>query len=153
MISIVNLHRRYRIDEALARRIVLRTLHHLGKPASTDIEIVFLDDRAMRRFNRLYKKHDRFTDVLSFRLDGKEFGVRNFLGEILISVDRAKHNSVVFERPFSEELVRYAIHGVLHLFGYDDESRADKAVMYSAENRVLGSICAKEDLSKVLTRL
>lgn len=152
MVSIVNLHKRYRVNEALAGRIILKTLRRLKKPASTDIEVVFLDDRAMRKMNRLYKRHDRFTDVLSFSLDGRPFGVRKSIGEILISVDRARANSVTFNRPVTEELVRYMVHGILHLFGYNDKRRAERAGMSKAENGILEYLCTKEDLSRVLTR-
>lgn len=152
MISIVNLHRRYRIDEKLGKRLILRTLRRLKKPTSTDIEVVFLDDGAMKRFNRIYKKQDRFTDVLSFSLDGRPKALRKSLGEILISVDRARANSVTFDAPVTEELVRYMIHGVLHLFGYNDKRRAERAGMSKAENGILGYLCTKEDLSRVLTR-
>ncbi len=152
MVNIVNLHRRCRINEKLAKKVILRILRRLGKPASTDIEVVFLDDRAIRKMNRLYKKHDRFTDVRSFRLDGRQFGVRKFLGEILISVDRARANGITFGAPVTEELIRYMVHGVLHLFGYDDEKRAERIRMSGKENRILEYLCTKEDLSKVLTR-
>ena len=152
MVSIVDLHGRYRVRKKVAERIIRLTLRRLKKPDSTDIEVVFLDDRAMRKMNRIYKKSDRFTDVLSFRLDGRQFGIRKFLGEILISVDRAKANSFVFGRPVTEELVLYMVHGALHLFGYNDEKRAERARMSRAENRMLEYLCTKEDLSKVLTR-
>ena len=150
-VTIANLHRHYRINEKLAERIIRKILRRLKKSSPAAIEVVFLDDRAMRRMNRIYKKSDRFTDVLSFRLDGRQFGIKKLLGSILISIDRAKANSVLFGRPFTEELVRYMAHGVLHLFGYDDGKSSDKARMAGAENRLLEYLCRKEDLSKVLT--
>jgi len=151
-VEIADLNGRCRINKRLVERIVRRTAGRLKKFYPVAIEIAFVSDRAMRRFNRIYKKHDRFTDVLSFRIDAREFGLKNFVGQIIISADRARANAKSFGNAIGRELALYIVHGVLHLAGYNDIRPSDRVRMRMAEKKILEHICTKEDLSKVLTR-
>ncbi|MDP2912994.1 MAG: rRNA maturation RNase YbeY [Candidatus Omnitrophota bacterium] len=165
-IEILNLNRAFRINEKFLKKIVLEILAYIKKTGSVEIEIVFLDDRAIRVFNKKYKGRNASTDVLSFKLGVAEFGRRpsaslgtspeivegrRFLGEILISSETAFANSKVFGTEFYEELVLYVIHGILHLFGYDDKSAKDKIKMSKEEEKLLGFLCKRQKLSEVLT--
>ena len=64
----------------------------------------------------------------------------------------ALRNSRVFNMPLEKELVLYVIHGILHLFGYDDEKPKERLRMFRKQDSVLETLCAKISLSKVLTR-
>lgn len=143
MILVKNLNKRYKINEGTIKKIAVRILKYIKRPINTELEIIFLSDNAIKSINRRYKKRDRPTDVLSFSLDS--------LGEIFISLDTALSNSRVYKTEFPEEAVRYVIHGILHLFGYDDESPKARSRMSAKEDRILKSLCEKEDLSRVLT--
>ncbi|MBI5123805.1 MAG: rRNA maturation RNase YbeY [Candidatus Omnitrophica bacterium] len=151
-IKVLNLNESYSLCEDFIKKIVLFVLNFLKKPQEIDLEIIFLDDDSIRRLNKRYKRKDLPTDVLSFKIDRREFGVDEFLGEILISADRAFHNAKIFESSFERELALYVIHGILHLLGYDDEKNKDRVVMRKIEQEILCHLCGKEDLSKVLTR-
>jgi probable rRNA maturation factor len=150
-IIVRNLNKRYKLSGRFVKKLTLETLKALKKPVDTNLEIVFLSDPAMRLYNKRYKGSDRFTDVLSFRIEGPELGAGEFLGEILISSDRAKANSKSFNTIFEEELVRYVIHGILHLFGYDDITRPERSRMSEKETEVLKCLCKEQNLSRVLT--
>ncbi len=142
-ITVTNSHKRYKINERLIKKITEEILRELKEPANKELEIVFMDDRSIKTLNKKYKHKNRPTDVLSFALDD--------IGEIFISLDTALKNSRTYKTSLAEEATRYVIHGILHLFGYDDEKRSQRARMSRKEDDILGGLCAKEDLSKALT--
>lgn len=148
MIKIVNLNKEYRITEPLLKKIIDDVLKNIKKSGDADLEFVFLDDKSIRRLNKKYKNSDRATDVLSFRLDREEFGNKKFLGDIFISINTVFENSRRFGTDPAKELVLYVIHGILHLYGYDDLAPKDSLRMRKKETQVLRSLC--RDLSKVL---
>ena len=151
-IKIMNRNDSYGLNEACIKRIVLNILKLINKPQNTELEVIFLDDESIRALNKRYKKEDRPTDVLSFKIERKEFGLRSFLGEIFISSDTAFENSKIFGTGFERELTLYIIHGILHLFGYDDENAEDRARMSKRQTQILGRLCETENFSKVSMR-
>ncbi len=142
-IAVSNLNKKHRINERFVGEIARSILKALKKE-NKELEIIFLSDAAIKPVNRKYKQSDCTTDVLSFNLGS--------CGQILISSDMALSNSRVFNTPFEKELVLYVIHGVLHLFGYDDEKSKDRSRMLRKQDSILEMLCAKISLSKVLTR-
>jgi rRNA maturation RNase YbeY len=98
-----------------------------------DINIVFYDDEKLSEFNKTYLKHNTLTDIITF--DYSENGLLG--GDICISVERVKENAQKFNCSFDEELRRVMAHGVLHLCGYGDRSRADKLLMKQKEEEAL----------------
>jgi len=142
-ITVSNLNKKHRIDERFIGGIARRILKRLKKE-NTELEIIFLSDAAIRPVNSKYKRSNRATDVLSFDLGS--------CLEILISSDMALRNSRIFNTPFEKELVLYVIHGILHLFGYDDEDPKARSKMFRKQDSVLEMLCESIDLSKVLTR-
>lgn len=150
-IRILNLHKAYKLNERLVEKIVTRVLKFCKKQKALELEFVFLDNKGIRELNKKYKRSNRPTDVLSFGMKRDEFGLP-FYGEIIISLDRALENSKIFGTEFNREVTLYIIHGILHLFGYDDETVSEKRRMSERQLQILESICTKEKLSKVLTR-
>ena len=59
----------------------------------------------------------------------------------MISIDRVKENSSIFENSFSDELHRVMIHGVLHLIGYEDQTKKEKKIMRDKEDFYLKKLC------------
>lgn len=151
-IEVKNLNTKYKLNEIFVKDAALKILDFLGRIQNTELEFIFLDDKSIKVLNRKYKKSNRPTDVLSFDLAGGESGTPKVFGEIFISLDRALENSKAFGTKFAEEVVLYVIHGILHLFGYDDENEPDAVRMSRKEQYILERLCRKEDLSKVLTR-
>ena len=150
---VINLHRGYRVNSRLVKRIISHVLKYCGRCDKAEVEIVFLTDKAIKALNKKYKGEDRPTDVLSFDLGGSSFGAGPFLGEIFISIDKALKNSKIFNTAFEKEFTLYIIHGILHLAGYDDETGKGQARMDRKQKAILKDLCKKEDLSKVLTPL
>jgi probable rRNA maturation factor len=94
----------------------------------------FCDDMTIREFNKKYLSHDYETDILTFYYEND---VNNFDGDILISPETVKSNSVRFKSGFKNELLRVVIHGVLHLCGYEDSNKQQREVMRKKENYYL----------------
>jgi probable rRNA maturation factor len=149
MIIVNNLNRSFRLDGRLIESLVSAILKEIKKPPATNLELVFLDNKAIRALNRRYIRRDTPTDVISFSL--KDGG--SFTGIIYISLDEALKNSRIFHTGLQEEAVLYIIHGILHLFGYNDTRPIDKRRMSNKEKGILKLLCRKADLSKALTRL
>jgi probable rRNA maturation factor len=89
---------------------------------------------------------------LSFGI-GAPAGSRGlYVGEVCVSLDEALANSRRFESGFERELVLYLIHGIMHLFGYDDRKAGERARMVKRQEEILERLCGDLDLSRVLTR-
>ena len=150
-VRVTNLNKRYKVNEHLVTKIITKILKSLKKEKQIELEAVFLDDKSIRKLNKRYKEEDAPTDVLSFKIDRKEFGEKRFLGEIFISIDTARRNSKVFGTDIGEEAVLYIIHGILHLFGYDDLRARDRLCMSKKQEKILCQLRKRQNLSKVLT--
>ena len=82
--------------------------------------VIIIDNSRIREINREYRNIDRETDVISFALeDDKTFNLEEFrvLGDIYISIDKAKSQALEYGHSFKRELSFLAIHGFLHLLG------------------------------------
>ena len=86
------------------------------------INLIFVDDPAIRRLNWQFRGKNKATDVLSFSM-----GEEGILGDIAISVDTAGRNARRFKVQYKAEIKRLIIHGVLHLIGYEHGRRMRSA--------------------------
>jgi probable rRNA maturation factor len=98
--------------------------------AGGEVALVLTGDRAVRALNRRYRGKDKPTDVLSFPGPGGELG----LGDIVISVETAARNAKEYGRTLPQELDILALHGFLHVLGYDHET--DDGTMDRLEKRL-----------------
>ncbi len=99
----------------------------------TSLAYIFCTDSYLLGLNRDYLKHKTLTDIITFDYsEGQDVE-----GEIYISIDRVKENAIKFEKPFEDELHRVIIHGVLHILGFSDKSRAQKLTMRKKEEACL----------------
>jgi rRNA maturation RNase YbeY len=99
-----------------------------------ELNYIFCSDAYLLEMNQSYLNHDTYTDIITFdnsETDGK------VLGDIFISIDRIKENAKNFGVTESEELHRVMTHGLLHLLGYSDKSKTEKAKMTEKENHYL----------------
>jgi probable rRNA maturation factor len=142
-VRVSNENKKFRVNCALIKRVAEEVLAEAAKYNKSAVEILFVDDRRIRALNKRYKKSNRPTDVLSFELDG--------CGLVAISLDTAADNADIFHTSVEEEAVLYVIHGILHLFGYDDGTAGKKERMDKRQLDLLEKICTKEILSRVLT--
>lgn len=99
-----------------------------------DVSIIFCSDNYILDVNIRYLNHDYFTDIITFDYcEGNRLS-----GDLFISVDSVKENSVEFGTDFDEELHRVIVHGLLHLIGYDDHTPEEQKVMRAKEDYYLG---------------
>ena len=98
-----------------------------------DINIIFCSDNYILDVNQRYLQHDYFTDIITF--DYCEGDVLS--GDLFISVDSVRENSVFYGTDFENELNRVIVHGLLHLIGYDDHTDEDIRTMREKENYYL----------------
>ena len=99
-----------------------------------ELALVFAGDALLRRLNRDYRFKDKPTDVLSFPSPDREEG----LGDVVISVETARENARRFGRSLDRELEILALHGFLHVLGYDHET--DDGEMDALEKRLRRSL-------------
>ena len=104
-------------DETI-RRVVGRVLSAEGV-ANAHLSIQFVDDDFIKKLNRLFKGAARPTDVLSFDLSGQGPGDFVF-ADVVVSVQTAHRTARCLDIRPSQEILRYVVHGLLHLLGYDD---------------------------------
>ena len=100
------------------------------------INLVFTSDRRIRALNKQFRNFDRSTDVLSFGFDDPEDPEDTF-GEIYISVPTARRQTGKYGTTLTDELLRLACHGMLHLFGYDHVKTAEAKGMEAREDHFL----------------
>jgi rRNA maturation RNase YbeY len=103
------------------------------------VSYVFCTDEFLLKLNQQYLNHDTLTDILTFTLSDISLPI---ISEIYISLERVKENAEKLQVPFSEELSRVMIHGILHLCGYDDHSPSQKQEMRVKENFYLNQLCS-----------
>lgn len=127
-VVLVDKQRRRRTSPARLRRVLRGAAGILR--VRGEVAVVLAGDGLLRRLNRAYRGKDRPTDVLSFPGDGGESG----LGDIVISVATAERNARGLGRTLLQELDVLALHGFLHVLGYDHET--DEGTMDRLEARL-----------------
>jgi probable rRNA maturation factor len=100
------------------------------------VNLIFADNRRLRRLNREFRAKDKTTDVLSFNIDGLG-DAGGVFGEIYISVPYARQQAAAYGGTLRDELLRLFCHGLLHLFGYDHKRSSEARVMESLQERCL----------------
>lgn len=130
-IAVINAHPRTRLrrTEIVAR--VEDTLRREGVPQA-QVNVIFVSDDELLEMNREHLQHDYFTDVITFKLEDDPLE-----GEIYISLDRAREQASEYGIGLYDEVKRLAIHGALHLCGYDDATDAEREEMRRLEDRYL----------------
>lgn len=116
------------------KAFILQLFKKEGKQID-NINYIFCTDQALHRINKSYLNHDFYTDIITFNLSASRSIIN---AEIYISTDRVKENAAVFKTSFQNELHRVIFHGALHLCGYKDKTKAQRAKMRSKEDYYLG---------------
>jgi probable rRNA maturation factor len=130
------------VREDELKMAVAKTVEFQGiKPDDVDVSIIIQSDRKLRELNRNFLGIDAATDVLSFALDetDPESG-RLYLGDVIISFPRAQAQSDQAGHSVMDELKLLAVHGILHLLGYDHAVPVTKEKMWKAQLEILDSI-------------
>lgn len=124
MIEIINRQKKHPVRTRAFKRLLgeLSARYRLADP---EITLAFVGERAIRTLNRKFMKKDRPTDVLSFPLGEKGADGKFYLGDIAIAVPVAFRQSRAKGHGLDRELRLLAIHGFLHLLGYDHSAGMD----------------------------
>lgn len=110
-----------------------------------EVSVTFVDNERIREINKEYRDKDRATDVISFALEELGEGevalvgaeMPRVLGDIIISVPKTKEQAEEYGHSFMRELGFLAVHGFLHLLGYDHETAEEEKVMFSRQKDIL----------------
>lgn len=111
-----------------------------------EMSVSFTTNEEIQVINKQYRQIDRPTDVISFALEEETedeleiIGLEHMprmLGDIIISVERAKEQAIEYNHSFDRELGFLVVHGFLHLLGYDHMNKVDEEKMFSRQNEIL----------------
>ena len=126
---------------AKLKRVAARILKLLKKDKA-ELSVALIGNGEMRKLNARYRKKDYPTDVLSFPAAAGMPGGLQLLGDMIISVEKAKEQAKEYGRSLDEEMTTLLIHGILHLLGYDHERSAkDARIMGRLEKRLFRLLC------------
>lgn len=129
--------------EEMLRQVLTKIAQVYALDDEAEVGVTLTDDDGIHAVNREYRGKDRPTDVISFALnDGEECLADNpaalLLGDIIISLDTAKRQAQEYGHSLEREMAYLAVHGMLHLLGYDHETEEEKTEMRNEEEHVLG---------------
>lgn len=128
--------------KTLVRRAILKTLEYERFGHDAEVSVTFTDNEKIHVLNKEYRGVDRPTDVLSFPLMEKDDplpeGIPASLGDIVLSLEKAREQAAEYGHSFEREASFLCIHSTLHLLGYDHEtSEADEEDMCARQKDII----------------
>src|SRR6266480_2441911 len=135
------------VDLAGLKAVLEEGARMLDLPSETVAVLTLTGDEHLGEYNRRYRGLDETTDVLAFAAQEEPLderfqappGTEDWLGDIVISLPRARRQAHEAGHSVNDEVRLLAVHGFLHLLGYDHATPADDAAMTTLTNRILGS--------------
>lgn len=134
--------------QALVSKILIHAATEEGLFGETEVSVTFMFDRDLQKLNNEYRGIDAPTDVISFALEEMsegeiaiiaEQGMPTVLGDIIISVDTARRQAEEYGHDLNREIGFLALHGFLHLLGYDHLNQSDETKMFTRQKEILES--------------
>ena len=129
------------IEELETVEKVLYSAMEKEKLKDTSFNLIIVDNKYIHELNKTYRNIDRETDVITFALEDDETVVNGsderILGDIYISIDKAKSQAEEYGHSLLRELSFLAVHGFYHLLGYDHMTEEDEKVMFGKQKEVL----------------
>ncbi|WP_422123128.1 rRNA maturation RNase YbeY [Planococcus sp. X10-3] len=118
-----------------------------------EVSVSFVTNDRIRDINREYRDKDQPTDVISFAMEEtgvgeitiQDSGEPRVLGDIIISLDRTKEQAADYGHSFERELGFLAVHGFLHLLGYDHMNESEEKEMFAKQDVILNSFGITRD--------
>lgn len=134
--------------EALVERAIKATLEEEEVVDEVEVSVSFVDNEEIRKLNKYYRGIDSSTDVLSFPLmefeeieegeeDEKDAEEIYPIGDIVISLEKAKEQAEEYGHSFEREVAYLTVHSMLHLLGYDHETEEERKLMREKEEKVM----------------
>ncbi|WP_436853992.1 rRNA maturation RNase YbeY [Staphylococcus caeli] len=115
-----------------------------------ELSVTFVDKNEIQEINKMYRDKDKVTDVISFALEEDEPEINGLdmprvLGDIIICTDVAQEQADSYGHSFERELGFLALHGFLHLLGYDHMNDQDEKQMFSRQDQILDAYGLSRD--------
>ena len=149
-ITLKNRQRSHRINSKMLRKIIAGLLDQLEVHECV-LSILLVTEREMTLLNETFLRHKGSTDVITFNYLDRP-SQSSVIGDIVVCVDEAASQARRFRTTWQSELVRYIVHGVLHLLGYDDRGKPSRQKMRRAENAVMQQLSTGHRLSAIAGR-
>ena len=148
-VLITNAQREVPLSISRMKHVARCAVRQLALRGPGKFQITFIGSQQIRALNRQFLRHDRLTDVLSFRYDGEPAcpGEGGVVGEILIAPRQARAYAKAHGVPYENELARYVVHGLLHWLGHEDRTRAEQHQMRALEDKLLTHCGIRNDLA------
>lgn len=113
------------------------------KLENVSFNLIIVDNEYIHELNKTYRNIDRETDVITFALEDEDTIIipdeERILGDIYISIDKAKQQAKEYGHSLLRELSFLAVHGFYHLLGYDHQTPEEEKVMFQKQEEVLES--------------
>lgn len=143
-----NRQRAQRLNTKLIRKIVRTILTEELSRDDFEVGVSVIGEAAMTRMNEGYLRHKGSTDVITF--DYRDASRPKCLaGEIFVCLDEALIQARRFRVTWQNELVRYVVHGILHLCGFDDKTPGARRKMKREENRLMHLLAGRFRLDQL----
>lgn len=139
---------RTKIDKNLFKKTAKIVLKNKKK-----VTLIFTDDQEIKKLNRKYRKKNKTTEILAFPAISKAKDLkecilpeseRDYLGEIVISIEQAQKQANLFGYSRNKELIRLFIHGLLHLLGYEHRRKKERKKMEKLEMKLLKKLSKRD---------
>lgn len=131
-------------DEPRAKEIVSRAIAAVSPLGEGAVTVVLTDDAEIQILNRDWRGFDKPTNVLSFPAvpspGGENQPGHGVLGDVIIAFETVKREAAEEGKPFANHLSHLAVHGYLHLIGYDHDTDAKAEIMEGLERKTLASL-------------
>jgi len=133
-LNIINLQKLHFIDKNRVKKLISSILKVEKKNA--ELNLVFTDNKKIKKINKTFLGHNFATDVISFAYNNASLE-NNISGEIIISVEMAVKLAQKLKCTIEGEIALYLVHGLLHLLGYNDKLKRDARKMHQREKELL----------------
>ena len=131
------------IEELETVKKVLESALQKEKLENTSFNVIIVDNNYIHELNKTYRNIDRETDVITFALEDEDTIINpseeRVLGDIYISIDKAKEQAKDYSHSLLRELSFLAVHGFYHLLGYDHQTKEEESIMFQKQEEVLES--------------
>lgn len=137
-----------RYNRKLLNRVFFNALKELKYKKDIDLSLVFVSDKEIKKLNKMYRKKDKVTDILTFKFTpafSENFILpkkleKGIFGEIFISYPQAKRQAKIRKHSIDKEEALLLTHGILHLFDFDHKTEKEKIKMKKFEEKILSRI-------------
>ena len=145
-VTVADSQKTKRLNRAFLKRVAEELLSKRLELEDAEVGFDFVSDKRMAEINQQYLGHEGSTDVITFPYSESDGPLQ---GDIFICVDEAIRQSRSFKTTWQQEIVRYMVHGILHLLGEDDLKPELRRKMKRKENRLVEELAKDFSFSEV----